>query len=162
MQDAEEIKDLLSKAAGPASAAFLLDDASLKAQQKETRTIVEAVGRKVGAKPACVHDGRFRSYCTFNFVGPALRVGVLVHQNIPIIACTHQELTENDVIHSYAECSAIEKAFEVVSEYRPVNLQFLEAQLSLEHWKHLPAQMQSDIKYWRPTTVGEVIFNAWD
>ncbi|MGW0415533.1 hypothetical protein ACWDZX_30415 [Streptomyces collinus] len=120
--------------------------------------------RRTGGHVESVSDGRFPP--SFHHVVIAFRdrrVAVLCHQTLPLLALAAPPGESSFWPLSFVDDPAIGSAIAAVSRIRLLTA----AELDMD-WSraaaHPPAALAQgkDLTYWRPGSVGDVIFNMWD
>lgn len=89
------------------------------------------------------------------------RVAVLLHAHFPWIAFAEPLLDHSSTI-SFIDWPAGVEQFRSCSEYTILTRQRLLEPVSKQDTSKLAAAELKEMKYWRPATLGEVVFNFWD
>jgi hypothetical protein len=119
----------------------------------------------VGAKVQGIKD-RYDGFgiCNFavaNFELSDAALALLLNVIHPIVAFAKPPI-EGQVIFDYVDCPKLAEAFRSFGPYSIANSAELSQQLVHDMCKDLaPAEIKS-VRYFRPSRVGEVIFNYWD
>ncbi len=87
---------------------------------------------------------------------------VLFNVFSPIIAFLNQDVKDIYMPSQFVLCERASSAFSMLTDFKVVPLAILQKQLEYDDWCELSDEVKEEIKYWRPYTVGEVIFNNWD
>jgi len=104
-----------------------------------------------------------RSYFGATIRTTSENVSVLCNSVYPYVAFVQPnafglgfpELTFIDPVHLTA-------AFANVTSFQPLDAEWLEADLSSDLLADLTPSEQSELAYWKPKSVGQVVFNSWD
>ncbi|MFC4852960.1 hypothetical protein [Actinophytocola glycyrrhizae] len=91
-------------------------------------------------------------------------VAVVCDRNAPLTAIAQPRVIEGvDALDSgpltFLDIPGLHGALETILGHRVLTKADLNAPFQQADWPHIAA---TDIKYWRPTTVGEALFNFWD
>ncbi|MFE9500579.1 hypothetical protein [Streptomyces collinus] len=130
----------------------------------EFKTACYEVARQTGGRVESASKGRFPP--NFHRVVIAFRdrrVAVLCHQTLSLLALATPPVESSIWPLSFIDDPAIGPAIAALVRVRLLTAAELELDWSRAATRP-PAEVayEEDLKYWRPGSVGEVIFNGWD
>lgn len=121
--------------------------------------------RVTGAKVMSIRDpydgGNPSNYAIARFEFSDGVVAVFVNSVRPIIAFA-KDPAEGQIGFEYIDCPILAEAFLASGEYTIATSDELNTPLLREMWKNLAPAEQKRVQYFRPRTVGDVLFNYWD
>lgn len=89
------------------------------------------------------------------------RIAVLLNAHYPFIAFA-QRFDPDKEPFAFVNHAALAPAFMALGAYTVLFPEELESPVSDEACKELSPAEQRQVKYWRPSCLGQVIFNFWD
>lgn len=89
------------------------------------------------------------------------RISVICNSVYPVVALT-LEPAENACELAYINSPIIENAITQYTEYEFLSKEYLETPFSKDNIGNLNEAEISQIKYWQPINIGEIVFNWWD
>lgn len=101
---------------------------------------------------------------TFHTVGVAdarHHIAVLRHTTVPFIAFARR-YADGEVELTYVDHPNLAAALADLTDARPLTAAQLDTSLSQVDLSALSRHEHHQINYWKPTTVGELLFNFWD
>lgn len=124
--------------------------------RKSLVAAVWAAGGKVERELAC-NDKVEPNY---HFIVTSSRA-VLVHSVFKLVACADtKEIPYMEV--PFADWPALEEELSSVAEWKYLTADFLNQPLSSQHTTNLGEGEMQQVQYWKPKSVGNLIFNNWD
>jgi hypothetical protein len=87
---------------------------------------------------------------------------VLINIFAPLISYTNKKVTDLYMPSGFKKYERAQSAFSMLTGFESVPAEILNKPLQHDDWINLPHCVKKDIDYWRPYTVGEVMFNDWD
>lgn len=89
------------------------------------------------------------------------RISVVCNSVYPVVALT-LEPADNVCELVYINSPTIENAITQYTEYQVLSKEYLQTPLSKDNTADLNEVEISQVKYWQPKNIGEVVFNWWD
>jgi hypothetical protein len=88
-------------------------------------------------------------------------IAVLLNAHYPLIAFPESFVPDQHP-NAFVDHAALATAFKTLGAYTVPSRDELESSVSAEACQELSPAELSEVKYWRPRCIGEVIFNFWD
>ncbi|RAN91985.1 hypothetical protein GAR05_06549 [Micromonospora saelicesensis] len=88
-------------------------------------------------------------------------IAVLRHTTLPIIAFARPH-TNDDVTTTFVNHTDLAAALTNLTDAQPLTAEQLQIPLSQVDLSALSPHEHDQVNYWKPTTVGELLFNFWD
>lgn len=134
------------------------DQADLGAFTAVCHHAARAVGATVtGVTPAGVTPSFHRA----DIADARQHVAVLRHAALPVIAFA-RPLADGDVTPTFVDRPALAAAVTGLTDARVLTVAQLRTPLSQVDLSALDPAERDQIGYWKPATVGELLFNFWD
>lgn len=134
---------------------------NLKSFHAHCHHAARATGAKVLTSRDPYEAGIPSNYAMARIVFSNGVVAVFVNSVRPIIAFA-TDPAEGQIAFEYIDCPKLAEAFLAFGEYTIATSDELKTPLLREMWKKLAPAEQKRVQYFRPRTVGEVLFNYWD
>jgi hypothetical protein len=135
-----------------------------KVDSKEFKSAVYDSARRVNGRVEYVditpQPAKNYHQATVALNGANGRVRLVCNAQYPVIAFSKPRTGFGDIVLEFVDCPAIADALPAV--FRVLSKAEASAPLSSVSLEQLGRAELSGIKYWKPRTVGEVIFNNWD
>ena len=93
--------------------------------------------------------------------GQGVMVGVACNAIYPVVAFV-EEPKEHECSLTFIDLKEPAEMIEKHTNFKVLTQKELNTKLSLAELKYLNKAELSQIKYWQPQTIGEIIFNWWD
>ena len=94
---------------------------------------------------------------------PAGTVAVLVNLHFPVVGIAHPwGDARPDGPVRFIDCEPLACVFEEMGRYEVVSQTELERSTRPEERRQLSPTEVKQVKYWKPTRVGDIVFNSWD
>ncbi|GAB3186899.1 hypothetical protein FHX75_111280 [Micromonospora palomenae] len=101
------------------------------------------------------------SFHTVDITDPPLHIAVLRHTTLPFIAfaCPH---ANGDVTVTFVDHPDLAAAITNLTDAQVLTVDQLQTSLAQVDLNSLDPGEHHQIGYWKPTTLGELLFNFWD
>jgi hypothetical protein len=115
-----------------------------------------------------VYPARKSSSVVANFTSAVLdlptgAVAVLMNLHFPILGLTSPWEGEwSGGVLRFVDCGQLAGVFEEMGGYEMVSRDELERPVRPAELCHLSSAEMEQVKYWKPTRVGDIVFNYWD
>ncbi|MER7441838.1 hypothetical protein [Micromonospora avicenniae] len=117
-----------------------------------------AIGATVtGVTPAGVTP----SFHTLDFADAQHHIAVLRHTTLPFIAFARPH-PDGDGMVTFVDHPGLAAAFTNLTDAQALTTRQLQTSLSQVDLSALSPHEHDQVNYWKPTTVGELMFNFWD
>jgi hypothetical protein len=111
----------------------------------------------VGTAPAGVTP----SFHTVVFSYDGARVAVLCHVRLPVVALA-EPLSPGKTALSFVDRENLAEAFTDVAAFSVMTVQELHTPAAVVDLSELSRAERDQINYWKPATLGDLLFNFWD
>ncbi|MEU4770868.1 hypothetical protein [Micromonospora sp. NPDC023644] len=111
----------------------------------------------IGVTPAGVTP----SFHTVDIAGAHDHIAVLRHTILPLIAFARPQ-GDGDVMVTFVDHPDLAAALTTRTDAQSLTAEQLQTALSQVDLNALSPHEHDQIDYWKPTTVGELLFNFWD
>jgi len=103
---------------------------------------------------------------TNNFAAGILRLGdgpvaVLLNAHFPLVGFAHPPAV-GELELRFVDAAALVEAFRGFGGYQVLDRAALEQRLTPDAVADLDKGERAEFTYWRPTRIGDVVFNSWD
>ena len=129
---------------------------------EEFKKNITAVLSALGYKPLYLSEaGVTPSFHFGTFENNGERIFLVCNTVYPLIAVA-SEIDELECELQFIDLPAVADAVEQYTEFTVLSMEYLGAFLSKDKLANLNEMELSQIKYWQPAVIGDVIFNWWD
>ncbi|MFF0095113.1 hypothetical protein ACFYSF_34980 [Streptomyces canus] len=126
------------------------------------KTACHAVARSIRATVGEVTPaGVTPNFHTVLITAPGIRSAVLCHEVLPVVACAAGPPQVGAPLMYATAPPAWGDAFEL-GGFRLLDIEELSTPLAAADTSELAEADLEQVRYWRPSTVGELMFNWWD
>lgn len=135
-----------------------------KMSARDFSSYCHTVARQLGARVAAIDGPKTshpRSFVAATLELPTRAISVLLNAYWPFVALA-QPLSVGDFYPTFIDEVTVSDAFREFECYSVLSLDELNAPVTDEAIALLSEVEVREIRYWKPTKIGEVLFNAWD
>ncbi|MFF3660443.1 hypothetical protein [Streptomyces olivochromogenes] len=126
------------------------------------KTACHVAARSIGATVGEVTSaGVTPSFHTALITAPGIRSTVLCHEVLPVVAFATRSPQAGVPLADFTSPPAWADAFER-GGFRLLDVEELSMPLAVVDTSELAEAELEQVRYWRPSTVGELMFNWWD
>ncbi|ONH26252.1 hypothetical protein [Pseudofrankia asymbiotica] len=146
----------------PAATGFGLQPLNAPTDLRDFLTVCHRAAQRTGGAMTSTHPaGVTPNFHTVAIDYPGHSVAVLRHATLPLVAFTRPQLT-SDTALAFVDEPPLAAAIHETSELEVLAVDQLHLPLARADLTALTSAELSQIAYWKPETVGDLLFNFWD
>lgn len=101
-----------------------------------------------------------RNFFVALFATPQGEIAALLNQHVPLLGFAVPSLPGKPL--RFVDARELANAFRQLDMYRILSLSDLRQPITVDELARLSPTEIEQINYWKPTSLGQIIFNAWD
>lgn len=101
-----------------------------------------------------------RNFLTAQFATPLGEIAALLNQHVPLLGFAVPSRPGKPL--RFADVRELANAFAQLGMYRVLSLSDLQQPITADELARLSPTEIEQVNYWKPTSLGQIIFNAWD
>lgn len=129
----------------------------------EFRSICFEIAREVGYSVVRASEkSGIANFATVVFDSTDPFIAVLLNHHYPILGFAKAETDESSAELNFIDSDVLAAAFKDREKYEILSEHQLKQPISDDDYLQLGIAERDQLKYWKPQSIGEVIFNYWD